>query len=106
MQERHRIADLRFHAEDPRYLGYGFPEFGTYGPYKGEVVTEGDSPWIYANEYKITDFMHLYLPELSKNVSEKKLGRDRDPSWQNGVIEIEVHSLKELALIRLRCIPL
>jgi hypothetical protein len=106
MQAPNRISDLHFvTGPGPRYENYAIPRATAdlYGPFKGEEVKERDSPYIGANDYKITDELHLFLPFLDRGFENETLSRDRDSVLQNGAAEVAVAGQRYASIIHLRC---
>jgi hypothetical protein len=106
MQEPARISDLRFDiGASPRYENYAIPVHDNlYGPYKGEEVEEHDSPYFGANDFKITDQLHLFLPYLRPGFEGEELSRDRDSTRQNGTAEVAVAGQRYASILHLRCV--
>jgi hypothetical protein len=105
MQEPSRISDLRFDlGASPRYENYSIPVHANlYGPYKGEEVEMRDSPYFGANDFKITDELHLFLPNLKPGFEGEEVSRDRDSMLQNGAAEVAVAGQRYASIIHLRC---
>ena len=105
MQEPARISDLRFDlGSGPRYENYAIPVHeNLYGPYKGEEVEERDSPYFGANDFKITNELHLFLPYLKPGFEGEELNRDRDSTRQNASAEVAVAGQRYASIIHLRC---
>ena len=105
IEEEARIADLKF-SDSSRYERQELPrELDTYGPFKGERVTEGNSPYLGTNEFKITERLYLFLPDLLKGFEKKILARDRDSEKQNATVEVGVRDQRYPSIVHLRCIP-
>ncbi|MGZ3650172.1 MAG: hypothetical protein ACXVB9_05815 [Bdellovibrionota bacterium] len=103
MQEKNRIADLHFQP-GLRYEGYAIPDAkALYGPFKGEEITTSDSTYRGANDYKIAEDFHLFLPYLKPGFENAGLGRDRDSPSQNAAIEVAVAGQRYASIIHLHC---
>ena len=68
-------------------------EHDNYGPFRGWEVHAEDSPYRGANEYKITDSLYLFLPDLIPGFEEENPVRDRDSEMQNAAVEVAAPDL-------------
>jgi hypothetical protein len=100
----HRIADLHFlFGPGPRYDEHAVPG-DLYGPFHGERVGDESSTYLGADDYKITDRFHLYLPPFLPGFEDARVGRDRDSARQNAAAEVSVNGQRYARILHLRCI--
>jgi hypothetical protein len=87
----------------PRYDEQAIPG-DTYGPFHGEEVIDESSSYFGANDFKISDRFHLFLPQLVRGFEAARLGRDRDSNQQNAAAEMAVNGQRYDSIVHLRCV--